>query len=158
MPTALKSQLEQKGVHSPHGVGGASLECSPRVIREAVPLDPTEYLLHKAALSSSEDTAALPTSQKQTLGSCQVRRQRNIKEQNKTPGKEVNKTQISDLLDAEFKTRIIRIFDELSENLNSMETIKKNQSEMKDALTEMENNLQGMNSRVDKAKNQIRDL
>ena len=128
-------------------------------------MDPTEYLLHKAALSSSEDTAALPTSQKQTLGSCQVRRQRNIKEQNKTPGKEVNKTQISDLLDAEFKTRIIRIFDELSENLNSvetikkdMETIKKNQSEMKDALTEMENNLQGMNSRVDKAKNQIRDL
>ena len=35
--------------------------------------------------------------------------------------------------------------------------IKKNQSEMKDTLTEIKNNLQGFN-RVDKAKNQISDL
>ena len=39
-----------------------------------------------------------------------------------------------------------------------METIEKNQSEMKDTLTEMKNNLQGINSRVDDAKNQINDL
>ena len=39
-----------------------------------------------------------------------------------------------------------------------METIKKNQSEMKDTLNEMKNNLQGINSRVDEAKNQINDL
>ena len=44
---------------------------------------------------------------------------------------------------------------QLSENLNS---IKQFQSEMKDTLTEMKNNLQGINSRMDEAKNQISDL
>ena len=33
-----------------------------------------------------------------------------------------------------------------------------NQSEMKDTLTKMKNSVQGINSRVDKAKNQISDL
>ena len=44
---------------------------------------------------------------------------------------------------------------ELSEDLNS---IKKIQSEIKDGLIEIKNNLQGNNSRVDEAKNQINDL
>ena len=39
-----------------------------------------------------------------------------------------------------------------------MKIIKKNQSEMKDTLTKMKNSVQGINSRVDKAKNQISDL
>ena len=38
-----------------------------------------------------------------------------------------------------------------------METIKKNQSEIKDTLTEM-NNLQGSNRRLNEPKNQISDL
>ena len=48
-----------------------------------------------------------------------------MKEQNKTSGKELNKMKTSNLLDAEFKTLIIRILnvlrkriDELSENVN----------------------------------------
>ena len=41
---------------------------------------------------------------------------------------------------------------ELSEDLNST---KKIQSETKDTLTEIKNNLQGNNSTVDEAKNQI---
>ena len=44
---------------------------------------------------------------------------------------------------------------ELSEDLNS---IKKIQSETKDTLIEIKNNLEGNNSRVDEAKNQINDL
>ena len=44
---------------------------------------------------------------------------------------------------------------ELNEDLNS---IKKIQSEMKDTLIEIKNNLQGKNNRVDEAKNQINDL
>ena len=44
---------------------------------------------------------------------------------------------------------------ELSVDLSS---IKKIQSEMKDTLIEIKNNLQGNNSRVDEAKNQINDL
>ena len=51
----------------------------------------------------------------------------------KTTEKELNKMEISNLSDAEFKILVIRIFKELSEGLNS---IKKTQSETKDTLTE----------------------
>ena len=44
----------------------------------------------------------------------------------------------------------MRIFKEPSEDLNS---IKKIQSEMKDTLIEIKDNLQGDNSSVDEAKN-----
>ena len=44
---------------------------------------------------------------------------------------------------------------ELSEDLNS---IKKIQLEMKDILIEIKKNLQGINNRVNKAKNHISDL
>ena len=39
-----------------------------------------------------------------------------------------------------------------------MENIKKIQSQTKNILIEIKNNLQGINSRVDKAKNQISNL
>ena len=52
-----------------------------------------------------------------------------MKEQIKTPEKELNKMEISKLLDAEFKTLVIRMLKELSEDFNST---KKIQSEMKD--------------------------
>ena len=45
-----------------------------------------------------------------------MRRERNIaqmKEQNKTPEKELNKMEISHLSDAEFKTLVIRMLEEL---------------------------------------------
>ena len=61
--------------------------------------------------------------------------------------------EISNLSDAEFKTLVIRMLKELSEDINS---IKKVQSEMKDTLINL--NLQGINSRVDEVKNQINDL
>ena len=63
--------------------------------------------------------------------------------------------EMSDSSDAEFKILVIRMLKELSEDLNN---IKKIQSEMKDTLIEIKDNLQGNNSRVDKAKNQINDL
>ena len=49
----------------------------------------------------------------------------------------------------------MRMLKELSEDLNS---IKKIQSERKDTLIVIKNNLQGNNSRMDEAKNQINDL
>ena len=61
----------------------------------------------------------------------------------------------SNLSDAEFKTLVIRMLKEIGEDLNSM---KKIQSEMKGTLIEIKNNLQGINSRVYEAKNQINDL
>ena len=59
------------------------------------------------------------------------------------------------LSDADFKTLVIRMLKELSEDLYS---IKKTQSEMKDTPIEIKNNLQGNNSRVDEAENQINEL
>ena len=87
-----------------------------------------------------------------------MRRQRNMaqmKEQIKTPEKELNKREISNLSDAEFNTLVIRMLKELSEDLNSIKMI---QSEMTDTLIEIKNNRQGINSTVDEAKNQINDL
>ena len=59
-----------------------------------------------------------------------MRRQRNMtqmKEQNKTLGKEPNKMEISKLSDAECKTLVIRMLKELTGYFNS---IKKAQAEM----------------------------
>ena len=50
---------------------------------------------------------------------------------------------------------VIRMLKELSESLSS---IKEIQSEMKDTLIEIKNNLQGNNSRVDEAESPINDL
>ena len=50
--------------------------------------------------------------------------------------------------------QFIRVLKEISEELSS---IKKIQSEMKDSLIEIKNNLQGNNSRVDEAENQINE-
>ena len=77
-----------------------------------------------------------------------------VKEQIKTPEKELSKMEISNLSDAEFKTLVIRMLKELSEDFSS---IRKIQSETKDSLIEIKNNLQG-NNRVDEAEIQIDDL
>ena len=66
-----------------------------------------------------------------------MKRQRNkdqMKEQIKIPEKELNEMEISNLSDAEFKTLLIRMFKELSEDLSSM---KKTQSETKGTLIEI---------------------
>ena len=60
--------------------------------------------------------------------------------------------EISNLSDAEFKTLVIRMLKELIDYLNN---IKKIQAEMKVTLSEIKKNLQGTNSGVDDAKNQI---
>ena len=77
-----------------------------------------------------------------------------MKEQIKTPEKEINEMEISNLSDAEFKTLVIRMLNEHIEDLSS---IKKIQSGMKDTLIEIKNNLQGKNSRVGEAENQVND-
>ena len=78
-----------------------------------------------------------------------------MREQIKTPEKELNEMEISNPSDADFKTLVIRMLKELSEDLSS---IKKTQAEMKDILIVIKNNLQGNSSRVDEAENQINDL
>ena len=66
-----------------------------------------------------------------------MRRQRSMaqmKEQNKTPEKELNETEIINLSDAEFKTLVIRMLKELTEHGNN---IKK---EVKVTLNEIKKN------------------
>ena len=63
--------------------------------------------------------------------------------------------EISNLSVPEFKTLVVRMLKELSEDLNS---IKKIQLETKYTLIEIKNNLQGNNSGMDEAENQINDL
>ena len=63
--------------------------------------------------------------------------------------------EISNLSEAEFKTLVIRMIKELIGYFNS---IKKTQAEMKVTLSEIKKNLQGTNSGVDEAVNQINDL
>ena len=72
-----------------------------------------------------------------------MKRQRNMalmKEHIKTSEKKLNKIEISNLSDAEFKTLVIRVIKKLSEDLDSIKII---QSEMKDTLIKIKNNLQG---------------
>ena len=78
-----------------------------------------------------------------------------MKEQIKTPETELNEMEISNLSDIEFKTLVVMMLKELSEDLSS---IKKTQSETNDTLIEIKNNLQGNNSRMDEVENQIDDM
>ena len=79
-----------------------------------------------------------------------------MKEEKKSPEKELNEMETNKLPDTDFKTMVIKMLKEHSENFNNMEkdieTIKRNQSEMKDTLTEMKNKLQRINSRIDEAR------
>ena len=65
-------------------------------------------------------------------------RQRNMaqmKEQNRTPEKELTKTEISNLSDAEFKTLVIRMLREITEYGKNI------REEMKVTLSEINKNL-----------------
>ena len=72
-----------------------------------------------------------------------------MKEQNKTPEKVLNETEIANLSDAEFKTLVIRMLKVLIEYGNSI---------MKVTLSEIKKNLQGTNRGGEETKNQINDL
>ena len=48
-----------------------------------------------------------------------------MKNKNKTPEKELNKTELTNLLDAEFKTLVIRILNELGGRVDKLRTIAK---------------------------------
>ena len=84
-----------------------------------------------------------------------------MKEQEKYPEKELSEMETSKLSDTGFKTMVIKMLRELRENCNriikNLETMKKNQRERKDTLSEMKNS-QEINTRADEAENHIRHL
>ena len=77
-----------------------------------------------------------------------------MKEQNKTPEKEPNEIEITNLSGAEFKTLVTRMLEELTEHRSN---IKKAQGKTKVTLSEIKKNIQGTNSGGDEARIQIND-
>ena len=75
-----------------------------------------------------------------------------MKEQNKTPEKELHETEITNLSDAEFKTLVTRMLKELTEYSNNIK------EEMKVTLSKTKKNVQGTNSEEEEAKIQINNL
>ena len=106
-----------------------------------MPLFATGHLLHQATLPRQEVIAAIPNIQKQTQGGCQneTTKKHGLNERtDKIPEKELNKMETSNLSDTEFKTLVIRMLKELSEDLSSIKNI---QSETKNTQVEIRNNL-----------------
>ena len=75
-------------------------------------------------------------------------------EKKKKTEKDLNKMEISNLSDAEFKTLVIRMLKEIIGYCNN---IKKTQAEMKVALSEIKKNIQGTNSDGKEAGTQINE-
>ena len=75
-----------------------------------------------------------------------------MKEQNKTAEKELNKTEIANLSDAEFKTLVIQMLKELTEDGKCI------REEMKATLREIKKNTQETNSKGKETGIQINDL
>ena len=72
-----------------------------------------------------------------------------MKEQENSP-EEIDEMEASNLSDREFRVIIIRILNSIKRNI---ETILKDQSEIKNAICEINNTLEGINSRLDEAEN-----
>ena len=98
-----------------------------------MPLDPTGHLLYCTTLPREGVKAALPNTRKQTnieREAAKTRKQRNMpqmKGQIKTPEKELNEMEIINLSHADYKTLVIRMFKELSEDLNSIKRSRQKQ-------------------------------
>ena len=75
-----------------------------------------------------------------------------MKEQIKTPEKELSNEEIDNLSDAEFKTLVIRMLTELVEFGHKMK------EEMKTIQSEIKENIQGTNSEGKETGTQINDL
>ena len=75
-----------------------------------------------------------------------------MKEEIKTPDKQLSETEMANLSDVEFKTLVIRMLRKLTEYGKCI------REEMKATLSEIKKNPQGTNSRGDEAGNQIEYL
>ena len=93
-----------------------------------------------------------------------------IREQDKTPEKQVNKVEIGNLPEKEFRIMIVKMIQDLGKRKEAkikkmqemfnkdLEELKKRQTEMKNTVTEMKNTLEGINSRITEAEQRISDL
>ena len=92
---------------------------------------------------------------KETINQIAVPKQRNraqVKEQSKTPEKELSDEEIANLSDGEFRALVIKMLTELIELGRKME------DQMKDTQSEIKQNIQGTNSDRKETRTQINYL
>ena len=93
-----------------------------------------------------------------------------MKEQDKTPDKQLNEVEIGILPEKEFRIMIVKMiqdfgkimeakFEKVQEKFNKeLEELKNKQTKMSDTITEMKNTLEGTSTRITEAEERISDL
>ena len=93
-----------------------------------------------------------------------------MKEQDKTPEKQLNEVEIGNLPEKEFRVMIVKMTQDLRKRMEAkikkmqemfnkyLEELKNKQTEMNNTITKMKNTLEGLNSTVTEAEEQISDL
>ena len=93
-----------------------------------------------------------------------------MKEQDKTPEKQLNEVEIGNLSEKEFRIMIMKMIQDLRKRKEAkiermqemfnkdLEELKNKQTEMNNTITEMKNTLEGINSRITEAEDWISDL
>ena len=93
-----------------------------------------------------------------------------MKEQDKTPEKQLNEVEIGNLPEREFRIMIVKMTQDLGKRMEAkmgkmqemfnkdLEELKNKQAEMNNTITEMKNTLEGINIRITEAEERISDL
>ena len=101
-----------------------------------------------------------------------------MKEQDKTPEKQLKEVEIVNLPEKEFRIMIVKMIQDLGKRMEAkiekmqetfnkdleelknkhLEELKNKQTEMNNTITKMKNTLQGINSRITNTEEQISDL
>ena len=93
-----------------------------------------------------------------------------MKEQDKTPGKQLNEVEIGNLPGKEFRIMIVKMIQDLRKRMEAkikkmqemfnkhLEHLKNKQTEMNNTITEMKNTLEGINTKITEAEGRISDL
>ena len=93
-----------------------------------------------------------------------------MKEQDKTPEKQLNEVEIGNLPEKEFRIMIVKTIQDLRKRMEAkiekmqemfnkdLEELKNKQTEMNNTITEMRNTLEGKNSRITEAEEWLSDL
>ena len=93
-----------------------------------------------------------------------------MKEQDKTPEKQLNEVEIGNLPEKEFRIMIVKMIQDLGKRMEAkikemqemfnkdLQELKNKQTEVNNVITEMKNILEGINSRITEAEERISDL
>ena len=93
-----------------------------------------------------------------------------MKEQDKTPEKQLNEVETGNLPEKEFRITTVKMIQDLGKRMEAkiekmqemfnkdLEELKNKQTEMNNTVTEMKNTLEEINSRITEAEEQISDL